>query len=179
MVVTYGLIEKVLNQADEYLRKVFLKYYKRPNFAKIRITNARGYWMQIGKILSPDNQWVLRVSREYEYFTDDQKAQDKLLESMVHELIHTLPHCLNHGKAFKAAASTFMSSYPGIKITTESDGGEEYQPPRREPKYKYILTCKNCGMQYKYQRKTNAVKFPYMYNCKCGSSDLELSEVKA
>lgn len=178
MKVTYELIEMMFNRADEYMKNVFPNTYKRPNFIKVRITNAHCYWMQISKLLLENNQWTLKVSREYENYTNDNMAYKRMIESMIHELIHTLPNCMNHGYDFLYAARIFMRKYPEYNITIKSDGGEGYIQPKKEVHYKYIITCPKCGKTYKYQRKTDAVKYPFLYHCTCGCNSLEVAEIK-
>ena len=178
MKVTYELVGKMFKEADQMMKRIFPNTYKSPIFVKIRITNAHYYWMQIGKLLLENNRWTLKISREFENYTDDERASKRMLESMIHELIHTLPDCMNHGYDFLYAANLFMKRYPEYEITVKSGGGEGYVAPRKEIHYKYIITCPKCGKTYKYQRKTDAVRYPFLYHCTCGCNSLEVAEVK-
>lgn len=109
---------------------------------------------------------------------DDRNSDKGLEETLLHELIHTVDGCWNHGKKFQRLARQINNIYNyNIKTrSSENDKGisEECQSEIRERRekqrmnYKYAVTCKKCGNQYKYKNLTNVVKYPWMYRCKCG-----------
>lgn len=167
MVVTVALVKKVFEEADVMMKKVFHGLYDTPKFSSIKITNARGYWMNITRY---SDYYVLRVSRLFENHTNEEDGMHRLKESLIHELVHTLPGAFNHGIYFKDYGRMFHSYYPDFVIERVSHGGSSYTPPVRKRNYKYKITCNTCGAVSRYQRKIQTVELCEMSPSVCHCS---------
>lgn len=100
-------------------------------------------------------------------------GEDKFIkQTLAHELIHTCPGCDNHGAIWKAYAEKMNGVYGyNIKRTdTAKHLGikEEGTFKNRSLEENYVLICKNCGARISRTRKSNVVKHPSNYRCKCG-----------
>lgn len=93
-----------------------------------------------------------------------------LLNTVVHELIHSAPGCMKHTGEWKEYAEKFNAYYPGFNIkrcTSAEEKGMESR--RKEPDYKYIFVCEDCGQVIKRQRRSKFVEHSENFRCgKCG-----------
>jgi predicted SprT family Zn-dependent metalloprotease len=97
--------------------------------------------------------------------------------TIMHEIIHTCAGAFNHGREFKRLGAiagemgytitrlTSVKSVFGDKPITEIDMGE-----------KYILKCKDCGHEYKFNRLSKYVKYPD--RCRCSHCEGKLERIK-
>lgn len=77
--------------------------------------------------------------------------ETSLKNTIAHEVLHTVEGCFNHGKKWKAMAEKVNSKY-GYNITRLGDVSETISTP------KYLVVCKNCGMEYRYFKKGKVIK---------------------
>lgn len=87
----------------------------------------------------------------------DTTEDDALMNTLLHEYLHTCPKCDNHGAVWKHYADLINNKYHyNIKRCTSSEekglNTEEYV------KYKYEVSCPDCGHTWRYLRKSNGVK---------------------
>ena len=64
----------------------------------IKITNATGYWANIGKDCNDNTRYGIHVSRIFEKIPNEKDAILRLKSCLIHEIIHTIPGCENTHK---------------------------------------------------------------------------------
>lgn len=106
--------------------------------------------------------------------------KERIKDTICHELLHTIPGCMNHGKLWKSYANIVNNEYPGkyhIKRTTTAyeKGIDSSQIPSAEIKYKYEVSCNNCGAKFYYKKECKVINYVRKgYECircpKCKSS---------
>lgn len=148
MKITISKINKALDNAVKVLSSVSSEFRK-PIISEIYISNAKGYWGKIGK---RHGGYKLFVSRMYEQIPDENMAQRRLEECMIHELIHTMPGRMNHGPKFKQVCSLVNRRYSNYNIQTRTDGEEYGVAPQEKAPAKYEIVCPHCGKTYFYCR---------------------------
>ena len=170
--ITPAVVKDAMNEVNEMMHNVFGSSYIRPNFTKITVTKAQGYW---GKICynRTTGEYKLRISNQIGNYDTWEHSRRKLISTLVHEFIHTMPGAFNHGLAFKRYGELFHRRYGDIEVTRVSGGGEGYISTYRKPTYKYIIVCEDCDCKYRFQRASFKTKFPELCRCgKCGGSHL-------
>lgn len=90
-------------------------------------------------------------------------SEQDIKNTLLHELIHTIDGCFNHGDRFKYYAEKVNQKYGYHIARTNSVKGFKEQI-----KYKYAIKCTQCGKTQKFIKKSNVVKYPSLYICKCG-----------
>ena len=89
--------------------------------------------------------------------------------TIIHELLHTCPGCLKHTGRWKQYANKVNRLLPQYNIKRTTSAEEKGVAVRRkEPVYRYILKCCNCGNEIRRQKKTAITEHPEHYRCKCG-----------
>lgn len=92
------------------------------------------------------------------------------LNTVMHELLHTVDGCFNHIGKWKKYAEYINQKLPQYNIkrlAKESETGIHIE--RKEPVYRYILRCTNCGQEIKRQKKSKVITNYKRYRCgKCG-----------
>lgn len=91
------------------------------------------------------------------------------LNTMIHEVLHTIEGCMNHGKQWKAYATTIKSKY-GIDIKRTSSASEKGIEPSMIPLGKYVVRCTGCGKTWSRERKSKLITQVHRFRCDCGSS---------
>lgn len=102
------------------------------------------------------SKWVLNLN------------DDIIKNTIMHELIHCLPYCNNHGKEFKKYAG-FINNKLGYEIKRLGNKEKDCEKSNvklceEEPKYKYKIKCKNCGIIFYRQR----LKKNFIRDYRCG-----------
>lgn len=170
--LTTELIQDCFKKVDALMKETFPNEYTTPTFAKIRLSCAHYYWMQIRAIDRESSVYQLNISRQCERFETYESGYKQFMNGLIHEFIHTLPGAWNHGAGFLRYCTRFMEKHPRYNITVKDNGGEHYVPEVRVKKYKYFVRCNCCGTVYKYQRLCDVVRYPWMYRCsKCNSNN--------
>ena len=95
-----------------------------------------------------------------------------LKNTVIHELLHTVKGCFNHTGKWKLLAGMVNENYPQYKIKRTFNRTEiADMTDIKEPVYRYVLKCKNCGLEIKRQRKSKAVINYKNYRCgECGGN---------
>lgn len=170
--ITDAVVEACLDQANFILKEVYPKYIS-PKIYSIKITNARSYWMNIGRLREAPDGYGLHISRTFEQIPNTQMARNRFVSSMIHELIHTQPKCMNHGRYFQYLCKLVNKAYPQYQIKTSTSSEEVglVLENTRQPKYKII--CQKCNQEYLYFRK---LKYDISeYRCThCGNEQLKM-----
>ena len=169
MFVTERLVRQAIRNAHEVLRSV-VNNYSEPFIKNIKITDATSYWAIIQKDKEYRDTYNLRVSRSFNLIPDENRAQTRLEECIIHELIHTLPKCWNHGHYFQVYAHRVNVKYPEYRVQTQTSSSEvgiKELVVKKIPKY--VSTCKKCGTTSNWYRKP---KYDiHMYCCSvCGGN---------
>lgn len=100
-------------------------------------------------------------------------CDDKIIKQILaHEILHTCQGCNNHGSIWKSYAEKMNIEY-GYNIkrteTAEELGIIEERGKIQKPlEENYVIICKKCGARISRTRKSNVVKCPAKYRCKCG-----------
>ncbi len=162
MKLTYDLIKEKIDKAVDIIKDIYPSFqYK--GFTKVRISKARSKWGSV-KYNRITGDFALTISNVFEDIQNDDKANEKLLNTVVHELIHTIPGCMNHGPNFKYYAALVNNKYPKLNIQRCTSMGQfGIQKTKKEPLY--IATCSKCRRNWKYYRKPKL--FDYISKCKC------------
>lgn len=147
-------IEKAIDNAVKVLSSVYNKF-DAPYINSITITNASSYWANIRRVKSHgDVSFSIRVSKTIELIPNEELAQRRLEETIIHELIHTIPGCMNHGSYFKHFCSLVNNNYPNRYVIKTRTNSEDYGVAiENKPKFKYEIVCTHCGKKYYYARK--------------------------
>lgn len=84
---------------------------------------------------------------------------DNIHSTIMHECIHCIIGCDNHRSKFQYYAKLVNAIY-GLNVATHTvdKAFMMYRAQILDSKIKYIITCKKCGAQTKYQRKTGIVQ---------------------
>ena len=111
------------------------------------------------------NSYTIEINARL--LTDD--VPDKsTLNTIVHELIHTCDGCMNHGTLWKYYANKMNQKYGYHVQRTNSSTSLNAEPAPAN----YIVTCTNCGAEYRYMRKGKVVKLLEQRGensgCRCG-----------
>ena len=95
-----------------------------------------------------------------------------LKNTVIHELLHTVKGCFKHTGKWKLLAEMVNENYPQYNVKRTFDRAVIADiADIKEPTYRYILKCKNCGLEIKRQRKSKAVINYKNYRCgKCGGN---------
>ena len=92
------------------------------------------------------------------------------LNTIMHELLHTVNGCFKHTGKWKIYAEYINNKLPDYnikRIATQSEMELIIKP--KQPVYKYILRCTNCGAEIKRQKLSKVVVNYKRYRCgKCG-----------
>lgn len=175
MYVTVESVKNAISNANEVVSSI-VNNYAPPTIKEIKITNATSYWALISKDRKSHNTYSLRVSRVFNLIGNEERAQRRLEECMIHELVHTLPKCWNHGPYFQMYASKINQKFTQYHIqtnTSDQEAGIEEIPVKRAPKY--LSTCKKCGKVYNWFRKP---KYDInLYCCSICGGRLTLDEI--
>ena len=150
--ITLPVIEESINRANLILAEVYPNYII-PKINNIKITNARSYWMNIGKIKSSHDAYGLNISKTFELIPNEQVAILRFQSSIIHELIHTQPRCMNHGKYFQKICYLVNKKYPQYKVKTSTSDEEVGLDLSVDKKPKYKIVCSKCGKEHYYFRK--------------------------
>ena len=170
MLLTTDVIYNYIDKANTILSTCF-KNYRPPSIA-VKITHAKSYWANIRTVAN--HSYLIHISSIFNQITSDELFDKRLLSCLLHELIHTMPGCMNHGSTFKKMASKINAEVPEYSITT-STCSRDYGIQEEPIKYKYIIRCKYCGKETKYQRKSFYTQHLDQLVCiNCDKSTFEL-----
>lgn len=105
---------------------------------------------------------------------DEDVPERYLIETLHHELVHTIKGCWNHDANFRYHIER-LNAYYGYNITVKVSMDDEIA--RRVAcegefaRYKYALTCNDCGHTVRRKRASKAVLHPEDFRCaKCGGT---------
>ena len=128
-------------------------------YGQCKSRNGKAYEINISSFMLDEN--VLK---------DDIHLRD----TIIHELLHALTPGDNHGPKWKRLANE-VNVKSGGKYNIQRCSSDEAMGIKRTDhvKIRHILKCKGCGREYRYQRKSKAVKHPELYRCGFCKSDLE------
>lgn len=115
---------------------------------------------------------------QIEISTNMEMAADRDIETvLLHELLHTCPGCMNHGKLWKEYAARVNGTY-GYKISSTSRYGDfGLKEPERKETARYLIRCRECGMEIRRKRRSRLVEYTDKYRCgKCGGK-LDLHQI--
>lgn len=113
---------------------------------------------------------------------DETIDESGLMNTMLHELLHTVPGCMNHGAKWKAMADKVYKAY-GIYIKRCSNAAEkgvaaDMIEEMNAKRYKYFVSCPDCGHVFKYMRMCDCVKNPGRYHhTGCKSNLVRIFEI--
>lgn len=95
-------------------------------------------------------------------------------KSVIDVIYHEAAHALVEIETGKGHGHDLTFKQMCARIGTTNDGTCTKNLERTVDEaiiYKYFIICKNCGKVVgKYQRAGKVVKYPHLYNCKCGGS---------
>lgn len=90
--------------------------------------------------------------------------REHLDTTMVHELAHAICGIKEgHGYLWKRTAKK-MGDIVGVDVSRTTQGSLSLTQAR------YVITCQKCGTQAYKNTKTNVVRYPEFYQCKCGGN---------
>jgi len=154
---------KYVDECKLELKSIGIKYGNVKDFTvNTRAKSRLGSCKKIGF-----NTFEISISK---FLLEDNIDTQVLKNTIVHELLHTVKGCFSHKHKWKLLAQTVNEKLPEYTITRTTDFkkiGIENQ--LKEPVFKYILKCENCGLEIKRQRLSKAVQNYEKYRCvKCG-----------
>lgn len=100
-------------------------------------------------------------------FVDDKwtPTDEGLINTILHEVLHTCEGCMNHGDTWKKYADIIYNKY-GIDIKRTSTAEEKsVDIDKQLALYKYVLRCKDCGVEYKTMRMSKVIQNYSRYEC--------------
>lgn len=176
MKVTYKLVNEAVNKAVNIISDVYPSFqYK--EFTKIRISKARSKWGSV-KINLRTKEYELTISNVFEEISDDKKANEKLLGTVIHELIHTIPGCMNHGNNFKYYAGLVNRKYPFLHIQ-RCTSMQEYGIQRQKKVPTYVASCSICKHVWNYYRRPKLIDCISYCDCPyCKTKTLYFSRIQ-
>lgn len=92
-------------------------------------------------------------------------SRARCMETLAHEALHTCWGCRNHGKRWKAYAQRMNAVY-GYEIQRSATNEEMGVEPAKNAKY--VLKCRQCGLEFERFRASKLVLHPEKYRCRCG-----------
>lgn len=127
-------------------------------------SRAKARWGLCKKL--PDGCFEIEIA---ETLLQDDVADMSVKNTVMHELLHTCPGCLRHTGKWKQYATLVNRRMPIYNITRTTSSEEKGVTVRRkEPVYRYILKCSDCGGEIRRQKKSRVVEHPEKYRCTCG-----------
>ena len=173
MEISKELISNIIKESFIIIKEIHPNFIL-PNINYIKLTNAKSYWANIGRIKNEENSWGIHLSKyNFSLIEYERDFHNMLYSCMIHELIHTIPKCDNHGKKFKCICELISQQYPEYHPYK----GEKFIKLKKEnpQRPKYLLKCSVCNYEYKYCRKPKYSTENYV--CKCGNKSLKLISI--
>ena len=160
-------LEKLINICQSALDSLGIKYSKnviwsvntraKSRWGLCKKTGLNKFEISIAVCLLNDN-------------VDDQMAKN----TIVHELLHTVSGCMGHKGKWKLLADYVNQKLPQYSIKRVTNFEEKgMESPKKEVTYRYILRCKNCGVEIGRQRMSKGIKNYKNYRCSKCRGELE------
>ncbi|EGY80544.1 SprT-like domain-containing protein [Peptoniphilus indolicus] len=164
MYITQKIADKTLLKVKSEIEQLGIQVGKiKPS---VKLTSNKTTLGTCNKLNNSDFDFEIRITK---YIANEQALKN----TIAHEILHSVKGCFNHQKKWKAMAEKVNSKY-GYNITRLGDISEANVKP------KYIVVCKNCGLEYKYFKKGKVIKYleANSKNIKCGKcrGELELKK---
>ncbi|WP_455257628.1 SprT-like domain-containing protein [Peptoniphilus asaccharolyticus] len=160
MYITQKIADKTLLKVKSEIEQLGIQVGKiKPS---VKLTSNKTTLGTCNKLNNSDFDFEIRITK---YIANEQALKN----TIAHEILHSVKGCFNHQKKWKAMAEKVNSKY-GYNITRLGDISEANVKP------KYIVVCKNCGLEYKYFKKGKVIKYleANSKNIKCGKCRGEL-----
>lgn len=160
MYITQKIADKTLLKVKSEIEQLGIQVGKiKPS---VKLTSNKTTLGTCNKLNNSDFDFEIRITK---YIANEQALKN----TIAHEILHSVKGCFNHQKKWKAMAEKVNSKY-GYNITRLGDNSEANVKP------KYIVVCKNCGLEYKYFKKGKVIKYleANSKNIKCGKCRGEL-----
>lgn len=164
MYITQKIADKTLLKVKSEIEQLGIQVGKiKPS---VKLTSNKTTLGTCNKLNNSDFDFEIRITK---YIANEQALKN----TIAHEILHSVKGCFNHQKKWKAMAEKVNSKY-GYNITRLGDISEANVKP------KYIVVCKNCGLEYKYFKKGKVIKYleANSKNIKCGKCRGELELIR-
>lgn len=134
-------------------------------YGKVRLwgvnCRAKARWGLCKK--RPDGCCEIEIA---EALLQDDVSDIAVKNTIIHELLHTCPGCFKHTGRWKQYADRVNRYLPQYNIKRTTSAEEKGVAVRRkEPVYRYILKCCDCGYEIKRQKQTVVISL-YLNNFK-------------
>lgn len=133
------------NELQKLVEDISLKYFGRPFVHQVKInrrmTTTGGQYHLSDHHLEINAHFLVPQYHDY------------LVGIIKHELCHYHLHLLGLG---------YQHRNRDFKVLLQKVGGSRYAPDiglHKKKKYRYLYTCKNCGLKYPRMRKINTRKY--------------------
>ncbi|CRH92175.1 SprT-like family protein [Peptoniphilus asaccharolyticus DSM 20463] len=164
MYITQKIADETLLKVKSEIEQLGIQVGKiKPS---VKLTSNKTTLGTCNKLNNSDFDFEIRITK---YIANEQALKN----TIAHEILHSVKGCFNHQKKWKAMAEKVNSKY-GYNITRLGDISEANVKP------KYIVVCKNCGLEYKYFKKGKVIKYleANSKNIKCGKCRGELELIR-
>lgn len=155
--------EKLIAECESDLKSIGVK----PGFvASWHInTRAKSRWGQCQRIAL--GIYSINIS---ERLLQDDVSDQAAKNTIMHELIHTVTGCHGHTGRWQQIANKVNRLLPQYTIKrTTSNAEKGIEEEKREPVYKYAVTCTHCGTTYYRKKASKLIQNPDQYKCgNCG-----------
>ena len=120
-----------------------------------------------GQCMKQHGRYYISISNR---LLADDVPDEWAMNTIVHEVLHTVDGCMNHGALWKRYANMMNRRY-GYNVKRTSSYPELENNAYGRSRYKYAVTCNNCGTEWKFTKKTKSIKIirgeiPWGY-CQC------------
>lgn len=120
-------------------------------------TRATARWGQCRQIAT--DVYDISISR---MLLQDEVADQKIRDTIIHELLHTVPGCMNHTGKWRELAQMVNRELPGYTVERVTKPPEKGLP---EPEKPYLVQCTKCGQSIQRSRKSCLILHPENYRC--------------
>ena len=114
-----------------------------------------------------DHQYKIVVNQHYLELA----SADNVHNTLMHEVIHSVPGCMNHKDPWKRVAKKVNATYTFTEIKRlghDDNYWKEYASQhKRKLDYAYVVTCDECGHQWRYKKKCTVVNTAEKGTCTC------------
>ena len=159
--------QKLIHECELDLDLLGIKYSK--NIVWSVNTRAKSRWGLCKR--TGINKFEINIAA---CLLDDATENQMAKNTIVHELLHTVSGCMGHKGKWKILADYINYKLPQYTVKRVTNFEEKgVQAPKRETNYRYVLRCKNCGLEIGRQRESKGIKNYKNYRCAKCHGELE------
>jgi predicted SprT family Zn-dependent metalloprotease len=105
---------------------------------------------------------------------DERNKEEGLINTILHELLHSCKDCMNHGNKWKRLAEKIRNTYGYDVKRTSSAADKGVIENTMGIEYKYAVQCGSCMNVVRRTRRSDLIKFPEFFRCKCGGKFIRI-----